>query len=113
MSKVLLSKQRYLPPPKQPLNTIKAAHSPACCSVYPKGEIASIINTETENTIPIDTDVMIAIHQNCILVMTSHTPSQNGVLSNVAVVEGGTLGLLGMKNVGIVNTVDIPATMIS
>lgn len=62
---------------------------------------------------PIDTEVMIAIHQNCMLVTTSLTPCQNGVLSNVAVVEGGTLGLLGMKNVGNVNTVDMPATMMS
>lgn len=81
--------------------------------MYPNGEIASIINTETENTIPMDTDVMIAIHQNCILVMTSFTPCQNGVLSNVAVVEGGTFGLLGIKKVGNVKTVDMPATMMS
>lgn len=72
-----------------------------------------MINTETENTIPIDTEVMIAIHQNSILVTTSLTPCQNGVLSNVAVVEGGTLGLLGIKNVGNVNTVDMLATMMS
>lgn len=101
------------PPPKQPLKTIKAAHNPACCSVYPNGEIASIINTETENTIPMDTEVIIAIHQNFTLVTTSFTPCQNGVLSNVAVVEGGTFGLLGIKKVGSVNAVEMPATIMS
>jgi hypothetical protein len=57
--------------------------------------------------------VIIAIHQKFILVTTSFTPCQNGVLSNVAVVEGGTFGLLGIKKVGSVKAVDIPATMMS
>lgn len=90
-----------------------AAQRPACCSVYPNGEIASIINTETENTIPIETAVIIAIHQNWILEESSLTPCQKGVRSIVAVVEGGTFGLLGTKKVGIVNNVEMPATIMS
>lgn len=75
--------------------------------------MASIIKTETENTIPIETDVIIAIHQNCLFVESSFNPCQNGVRSIVAVEEGGTFGLLGIKKVGIVNTVEMPATITS
>jgi hypothetical protein len=81
--------------------------------VYPNGEMASIINTETEKTIPIEIDVIIAIHQNWILQESSRTPCQKGARSIVAVVEGGIFGLLGIKNVGIVKNVEIPATIMS
>jgi hypothetical protein len=44
---------------------------------------------------------------------TCFTPSQNGERSNVALAEGGFLGLLGKKKVGIAQTVDKLATMIN
>lgn len=81
--------------------------------MYPYGVIASITSTETENTIPMVTEAMTAIHQNCMFLHTCFTPSQNGERSNVALAEGGFLGLLGKKKVGIAQTVDKLATMIN
>lgn len=59
------------------------------------------------------TEAIIATHQNCMFLQTCLTPSQKGVRSNIALAEGGFLGLLGKKNVGTVQTVEKLATIIN
>lgn len=75
--------------------------------------MASIINIETVNTMPIETEAIMVTHQKLMFLVTSLTPCQKGVRSRVALVDGACLGFLGIKKVGIVHIVDMLATMTS
>lgn len=93
--------------------TIAAAHQPDSFSLYPIGDMASMIKVETEKTMP-ELTAHSRLTQMNILFLAKHlTPSIKGIRSWSDEGEDGILGLPGKKTVGIVHAVDTIAITIN